>query len=88
MSFADSSERIASGAPAIGQMAALVRAKDWAATPIGARDAWPPSLKYPRETSKTGVHCKIPAHDRIIQWRPWAKTRLKDRRRSSCGQVL
>src|SRR3954468_23303718 len=45
MSFANSSERIASGAPAIGQMAALVRAKDWAATPIGARDAWPPSLK-------------------------------------------
>src|SRR5690348_5237631 len=27
-----------------GEMAALVRAHDWAATPLGPVDSWPPSL--------------------------------------------
>src|ERR1043165_8685302 len=29
----------------IGEMAALVAAKDWAATPLGARERWPTSLR-------------------------------------------
>ena len=37
---ADSSDGIATG-----EMAALVGAKDWAATSLGPREAWSPSLK-------------------------------------------
>ena len=28
-----------------GEMAALIDSKDWAATPLGARDTWPQSLQ-------------------------------------------
>jgi hypothetical protein len=28
-----------------GDMGALIRAKDWSATPLGALESWPPELK-------------------------------------------
>src|SRR2546423_11983071 len=35
----------AGGSTPIGEMAALVAEKDWATTPLGPRESWPPSLK-------------------------------------------
>lgn len=38
-------QRLTPDGPAAGEMAALVRAKDWSKTPLGPSDKWPPSLR-------------------------------------------
>src|SRR4051794_2392513 len=64
MSSPDSSDPLSSAAPAVGQMAALVRAKDWAATPVGPPEAWPPSL---RVIVATMLASKFPM---AVRWGP------------------
>jgi signal transduction histidine kinase/ActR/RegA family two-component response regulator len=47
-----------------GQLGILVRAKDWAATPLGPTEAWPESL---RTSVSTCLNCSFPI---LIWWGP------------------
>lgn len=53
MSSNSNADPSAAALAAVGEMAALVRTKDWAATPLGPTSGWSPTLRVIVDTIMT-----------------------------------